>query len=712
MPDTTTTLPPPPPPQQQRTTNSALAARVTTLEQICANFEKKNKVQTAQALLSRIFTLENHDLYSKIDKYINENVKEPEHAALYEAMEVSMDRENREEFIDATAKSRKRRRDDQDPPTLPPKDLDKNDMHLFDLEDIGVDHLPKIKTRPDWLKPILEEETPKTPKPDWVIPPNDLPKPKNNWADAIAKSYQDLEENKLLYKTGDMGSFIKWYYKRSRNSKMEECHLLLTDKIDLTNPEGNRVVPDVSKPLPLRGPPGQVIIQPKYFFNKDLEYLISGDKDRRHALSISKLKATYYQDFRLEELVLSLWIESEREYDVSTTYGISHWWFKRKEFYITRHSAPSDHRVVRPYMKILSVISLKTYSRYGRLHHCFQAKGHNQKKMMREIEMHKFSDGTLTRILEKLDHMVKDFSVCGSVPEIFPECVKFGEVELLLVMESRWQRPFWDAIRGQGLEASRIKKYHAEYYSDSSNMRILLASTSEGLVKFIVRSTNEAVNTAYDVPAARSKGQVSSLTYAGDVMFSFIVNQSNSLQLDNKDLEQIDIDDLEEMDLKWKVAMLTMRVECYNCHRKGHFARECRAPRNQGNRNGDAPRRIVPVETPANALVVQDGIDGYQLGLESLEARIVVHQKNEAVYKEDIAFLKYDVKVSNNSITELKNSKVFESASDSSVNEIEKENNQVNDRFKKVEGYHAVPPPYTGNYMPSRPDLSFAGLDD
>nr|GFA16813.1 hypothetical protein [Tanacetum cinerariifolium] len=40
------------------------------------------------------------------------------------------------------------------------------------------------------------------------------------------------------------------------------------------------------------------------------------------------------------------------------------------------------------------------------------------------------------------------------------------------------------------------------------------------------------------------------------------------------------------------------------------------------------------------------------------------------------------------------------------------DDNQVNDSFKKSEGYHAVPPPYTRNYMPSRADLSFARLDD
>ncbi|GKB60737.1 hypothetical protein Tco_0916923 [Tanacetum coccineum] len=192
----------------------------------------------------------------------------------------------------------------------------------------------------------------------------------------------------------------------------------------------------------------------------------------------------------------------------------------------------------------------------------------------------------------------------------------------------------------------------------------------------------------------------------------------------------------------------------------------------KGNRNGDAPRRVVPVETPANALVVQDGIGGYdwsfqaeegitnfalmaytsqgsssssssdserealnksnleiigyQMGLESLEARIVVHEKNEAVYEEDIAFLKYDVQVKDISIKDLKNhakdkvglgydsqmneSEVVHSVFNSRESDVD--NSPVNDRFKTGEGFHAVPPPYTRNYMPSRPDLSFVGLDD
>ncbi|GKG32450.1 ribonuclease H-like domain-containing protein, partial [Tanacetum coccineum] len=89
--------------------------------------------------------------------------------------------------------------------------------------------------------------------------------------------------------------------------------------------------------------------------------------------------------------------------------------------------------------------------------------------------------------------------------------------------------------------------------------------------------------------------------------------------LDNEDLEQIHTDDLEEMDLKWQVAMLTMRVECYNCHRRGHFARKCKAPWNYGNRNGDNTRRVIPVETPTNALVVEDGLGGYDWSFQAEE---------------------------------------------------------------------------------------------
>ncbi|GJR28200.1 ribonuclease H-like domain-containing protein [Tanacetum coccineum] len=109
-------------------------------------------------------------------------------------------------------------------------------------------------------------------------------------------------------------------------------------------------------------------------------------------------------------------------------------------------------------------------------------------------------------------------------------------------------------------------------------------------------------------------------------------------QLENEDLKQINPDDLEEMDLKWQMAMLTMRarrflkktgknlgvngtdtisfdktkVECYNCHRRGHFVRECRAPKHQDNRNREITRRIVPVEetTYVKPLMAQDGF-GY-----------------------------------------------------------------------------------------------------
>nr|GFC78485.1 hypothetical protein [Tanacetum cinerariifolium] len=81
--------------------------------------------------------------------------------------------------------------------------------------------------------------------------------------------------------------------------------------------------------------------------------------------------------------------------------------------------------------------------------------------------------------------------------------------------------------------------------------------------------------------------------------------QSNSSQLDNEDLKQIDPDDLEEIDLKWQMVMLTMRAR--------------RSPRD--NRNKDTPRRTVPVEvSTSNALVYKcDAVGGYDWSFQAEE---------------------------------------------------------------------------------------------
>ncbi|GKG00135.1 hypothetical protein Tco_0301825 [Tanacetum coccineum] len=80
----------------------------------------------------------------------------PEHITLYEALETSIKRAQRDEFLTEKDKSGKRRRDDQDPP--PP-------LPDSDQKDTDSAHLPKTKQRPDWLKPIPDNERPATLEP-------------------------------------------------------------------------------------------------------------------------------------------------------------------------------------------------------------------------------------------------------------------------------------------------------------------------------------------------------------------------------------------------------------------------------------------------------------------------------------------------------------------------------------------------------------------
>ncbi|GJV05962.1 hypothetical protein Tco_1343618 [Tanacetum coccineum] len=292
--------------------------------------------------------------------------------------------------------------------------------HVSDPEDTDNAHMPKVPDTTTWFRPIPEEERPASPEPEWVIPLIDLPEADNNWANAFAKAHQDPDENKLHNKIDDIGSFIRWYYRRIGKEELSKADLEGPTfmMIDLVNPEGHRIVPDISNPLPLGGPPGQVTIQPQFFFNKDLEYLLTGDKERNRALSISKLKAALYQDFGLEELVPSLWIESEQVYDISAAYGITHWWFSRKQFYINKHSEPSDRDAVRSHMRILSVISIKTYERYGYNYLreiVLRRADYNEYKIsekdFKSLHPNDFEDLNILHIQGKLDHLPKQDKV-------------------------------------------------------------------------------------------------------------------------------------------------------------------------------------------------------------------------------------------------------------------------------------------------------------
>ncbi|GJR41394.1 ribonuclease H-like domain-containing protein [Tanacetum coccineum] len=313
--------------------------------------------------------------------------------------------------------------------------------------------------------------------------------------------------------------------------------------------------------------------------------------------------------------------------------------------------------------------------------------------------------------------------------------------------------------------------------------------SQEDVNQKLLRSLSPKYNTY--VVVWRNKAKLETMSMAD--LYNNLKVQPNSPQLALEDLQQIHPDDIEEMDLRWQIAMLTMKarrflkntrrklivngnetigfykskVECYNCHKRRHFARECKVPRNQDNKNKESSRKsaeegpnyaLMAYSSPSSDSEVSNDsncskscmetvilfksqndqllrdleksslmVSGYKTSLESVEEKLEIYKKNESVYVENINGLEWDIQVGEITIKELRkklekiqkekdsiqfNVDKFENASKSLNNLIEC---QIVDDCKKGLGYeknNVVPPPYTRNFMPPTPDLSFTGLDE
>ncbi|GJR48392.1 hypothetical protein Tco_1316495 [Tanacetum coccineum] len=256
-------------------------------------------------------------------------------------------------------------------------------------------------------------------------------------------------------------------------------------------------------------------------------------------------------------------------------------------------------------------------------------------------------------------------------------------------------------------------------------------------------NTNEAINTAHRVSIASTQ-----------------VNAANSINIDN--LSDAVIYDMEEMDLRWQMAMLTMKSKRFlkNTGRKltinGNETIGFDKSKSDQAKEGPNYALMAFSSSSPNSEVSNDSICskscletvellksqndqllknlkksklmvlGYKTGLESVEEKLEVYKANESIYLQDIKGLKFEIHIGEITIRELrKKLEIVQKEKDGiqpNVYKFEHESKSLNkliecqivNNCKKglgYENYNAVPPPYTANFMPLTPDLSFIGLD-
>nr|GEX12914.1 hypothetical protein [Tanacetum cinerariifolium] len=259
---------------------------------------------------------------------------------------------------------------------------------------------------------------------------------------------------------------------------------------------------------------------------------------------------------------------------------------------------------------------------------------------------------------------------------------------------------------------NNLKIYKAEVMGSSSTTQntqnIAFVSSNN------TDSTNKAVNTTHGVFAASSKTNASNLpnvdSLSDAIIYSFFASQSNSPQLDNEDLKQIDHDDLEEMDLKWQMAIssssLNSDTEVSTCSKACLKSYET-LKEHYDNLTKDFNKS-------------QFNLGAYKAGLASVEARLEVYKKKEAVFEDEINILKLDVMLRDKAITELRQKfKKFEKERDDLKLTIEKFEGSSKNLSRLLDSQQSDKSItslamivkeliFKWNYMPSKPDLVFA----